>query len=108
MAVIMKRSDSWFVMLCSSERDVCFRGTYRLHLQCRIVSQARNQQKQAASLLVTFHFLKIYSYSTLLSLRRSRKLPNKMLYTFIISPMRAIHTAHLIPLDLIKNRVRVL
>jgi hypothetical protein len=32
--------------LCNSERTRCFGGTYRLHLQGRRGSQARNQQTQ--------------------------------------------------------------
>jgi hypothetical protein len=39
----------WVVTLCSSERAQYFGGTYGVHLQGWTVSQARNQQKQAAN-----------------------------------------------------------
>jgi hypothetical protein len=48
IAVNMKSTIFWFVMLCTSERDQHFGRTYHLHLQGFKVSKARNQQKQAA------------------------------------------------------------
>jgi hypothetical protein len=39
----------WAVILCSLEKALRFQGTYCLHPQGQKVSQARHQQKQAAS-----------------------------------------------------------
>jgi hypothetical protein len=50
MVVTVKSMVFRFVTPCSSEAARHFRGTYRLHLQSLRISQARNQQKQVASL----------------------------------------------------------
>jgi hypothetical protein len=47
--VIMKSTVFWSVTLCGSETARRFGGIYRLHIQGRRASQAKNQQKQAAS-----------------------------------------------------------
>jgi hypothetical protein len=39
----------WVVMPCTLQTAQHFGGTYQLHLQDQRVSEARNQQKQAAS-----------------------------------------------------------
>jgi hypothetical protein len=41
----MKRTVLCVLTPCSPENTQCFEGTYRLHLQGRKVSQARNQQE---------------------------------------------------------------
>jgi hypothetical protein len=54
MAMTMKSTIFWVIVPCSLETAWHFRGTCRLHLHCRRVSQARNQQKQAASFCCFF------------------------------------------------------
>jgi hypothetical protein len=49
VVVTVKSTIFWVVTPYSSERARHFVGTYRLHLQGRIVSQARNQRKQEPS-----------------------------------------------------------
>jgi hypothetical protein len=45
MAVTMKNTVLWVINPCRSGKPRCFGAIYRLHLQDRRISQARNQQK---------------------------------------------------------------
>jgi hypothetical protein len=53
----MNRLVLWVVQTCCLEGILCFRGTYRLHLQDRRVSQGRNQKKYSASSAGSVGFL---------------------------------------------------
>jgi hypothetical protein len=54
LRVTMRSMAFWDVKPCSLETAQNFGGTYHSHLQGKIVTQARNQQKQAESSTVSF------------------------------------------------------
>jgi hypothetical protein len=53
----MKVMVYWVVMLCSLDTARRFGGTYYFHLQGQRIRQARNQQKQVASMLLASYWL---------------------------------------------------
>jgi hypothetical protein len=53
--MVMKSSIFWDITPCTSGRARCFGGIYRLHLQGWKISQARNQQTQAARFVITLY-----------------------------------------------------
>jgi hypothetical protein len=71
----MKCTDVWVKTLSSSEKAWCLKETYRFHLQGRTVSQARNQQMEAAQLAACFNWL--LAWLTVRTWRWRRYVPPK-------------------------------
>jgi hypothetical protein len=66
-AVIMKCSVFWYIATCSPMKvNRSFEGTYRLHLHCRRISQARNQREAGGKL--NFLIVPYLAYSSTLKM----------------------------------------